>query len=155
MSRPFAPYAAALVLALPLAAPPALASSIAVSVSDSITTAVGSVSGSIRRSSDSSSNRDDKVAEGEYRVIAVAPLPDHPGLLRVRLEPPAGAAGGELWLDLPEAAAARGALDADVRVRVRQRPYGYEFARADGDAPFFLVLDDDWQRELASRPVTL
>jgi hypothetical protein len=36
------------------------------------------------------------------------------------------------------------------------RPYGLAFATADAAGraePFFLVLDDAWYRELASRPV--
>ena len=38
-------------------------------------------------------------------------------------------------------------------VRVRHRPYGYEFARTSNREPFFLVLADAWMRELDARPL--
>ena len=64
----------------------------------------------------------------------------------------------EFTLRLPrQALEPRGIAAGDI-VNVRNRDYGLEFARTDGRAvrePFFLVLFDDWHRELEPRPVTL
>jgi hypothetical protein len=40
-------------------------------------------------------------------------------------------------------------------VEVIVRVYGYDFAYGDTHKPFFLALQDDWHRELASRKVTI
>jgi hypothetical protein len=40
-------------------------------------------------------------------------------------------------------------------VQVNERAYGYEFAYADTQRPFFLALQDEWYRELGSRKVTI
>jgi hypothetical protein len=40
-------------------------------------------------------------------------------------------------------------------VQVNERVYGYEFAYGDTKQPFFLALQDDWYRDLASRKVTI
>ena len=56
---------------------PALAaSSTSSAASDSVGTSVGSISGSIKNSSDSSSQT--TVAEGEYRIIELATMPEQP-----------------------------------------------------------------------------
>ena len=146
----------ACLMLLSAAALPALADSSASSaVSDSVSTSVGSISGSVRKSSDSSSKGKD-VAEGEYKVIEVASAEQSPGTARVRLQllTDAGPAG-ELTLLLPEEAAARGHLAAGTVVSARHRPYGLEFAAGEQRAAFFLVLHDEWYRELNSKPVVL
>lgn len=131
------------------------ASSTASSASDSVSTSVGSVSNSIRKSSDSSS-KDDKTAQGDYRVEEVAAVEERPGLVRLKLQALAQpGADGELYLYLPPAAVADGRVAAGTVVTASPRPYGVEFARADTRAAFFLVLADEWYRELASNRVTL
>ncbi|MBQ1762126.1 MAG: hypothetical protein IIZ92_04400 [Aquincola sp.] len=132
---------------LPLAAQ---ADSAVSSASSAGSASSGSVSDSLRGSS-RSSNRDDKVADGNYRVIDVATAPDRPGMLRLTLQ----AEGAEFQLDLPQRTGERSRLQAGDTVQARHRAYGIEFARADNREPFFLVLADDWHRELASRPVAL
>lgn len=146
------------VVALP---PASAASSAASSASDSASTSVGSVSTSIQRSSDSSS-RTGGVAAGPYRVIDVAGVPERADTLRVALRPVAEAVAaadarddGLLVLLLPRPAAERGGLAAGEVVLARHRPYGVEFARADNGEAFFLVLHDEWHRELPSHPVAL
>jgi hypothetical protein len=131
---------------------PAGAESFASSASSAGSASSGSVSDSLTNSSKSSS-RDTKTADGEYRVIDVAELADRPGMLRLKLQhvEQAGEAG-ELLLTLPrQALEPRGVAAGDV-VSARNRAYGIEFARtAQGTREaFFLVLNDDWHRELAA-----
>lgn len=143
-------------LLLGLAAAPMLrAESLASSASSAGSASSGSLSDSVQGSSDSSTgNR--RVAEGEYRVVEIAQVADRPQHLRLRLEalrrdgaaPPA-------WftLDLPrQTVAAQGLAGGEV-ILAHHRPYGLEFARAQTREPFFLALADDWQRELAPRPL--
>ena len=49
--------------------------------------------------------------------------------------------------------AEREGLAGGQTVRAAQQPYGVAFARAGRAQPFFLVLAEDWQRELPARPV--
>mgnify|MGYP006992421022 CR=1 FL=1 len=155
--RPQASRLAALALLIATSAtlPAWAASSTASSASESVSTSVGSVSTSFRKSSDSSS-KDDKVAQGDYRVEEVAAVDERPGLVRLKLQALAQAGeDGVLYLYLPPAAAAQGGVAPGAVVTANPRPYGVEFARADNRAAFFLVLADEWYRELASNPVTL
>jgi len=127
------------------------------SASSAASDSIGSSSTSIEKSSDSSSKKD-KVAQGQYKIIDVAEITQRPNMVRVRLQALAPAQTREFFLTLPRAAAERGQLAAGEIVEVEQRPYGLAFAtvHATGNAnPFFLVLDDDWHRELKSRPVVL
>lgn len=129
------------------------ASSAGSSASSAGSASSGSVSDSLNASSNSSART--TTADGDYRVIEVAELAERPGMLQLTLR--ATEAGHELTLKLPrQAVAPRGIAAGDV-VQVRGRDYGLEFARAgaSGREPFFLVLHDHWQRELAPRPVTL
>ena len=121
------------------------------SVSDSASSATSSASDSIGGSSKSSSG-DKRVAAGEYQVVHLAAVADRPGMLRAQLRNDTGA---EFALLLPAQAAERGRLAEGGAVNVLERPYGYEFATVDTKEAFFLVLDDDWHRELRSKPVTL
>ena len=119
---------------------------------------LGSSSTSIEKSSDSSSASKDKIAQGQYKVIAMAEIAERPNMIRVHLQALAPAQTREFFLTLPRQAAERGQLAAGEIVEVAQRPYGLAFATVDttGNAnPFFLVLEDDWHRELKSRPVVL
>lgn len=146
---------AALALLASTAAVPAMAASSALtSLSDSITTAVGSLSGSIKRSSDSSSKTD--VAQGDYTVIEVVAVAERPGTARLTLRAVAqGTADAEFYLYLPQKTVDASQLAPGRVVTASQRPYGLAFAMADTQQAFFLVLQDEWYRELPSNPVVL
>jgi len=139
-------------------ATPCLAESFASSASSAGSASLGSVSDSVKGSSNSSSGQT-KTADGDYRVIEVAALADRPGMLRLKLRATAQPGEeGELLLTLPRQALEPRAISTGDLVSVRNRAYGLEFARAhDAHArePFFLVLTDDWRRELDPKPVTL
>ena len=126
------------------------AEGVASSASSAGSASVGSISGSLEHSSDSSNNRN-QVAEGEYRIIDVAASATHPDMLRVALH----GAAEDFVLVLPRLALAQRALAAEDVVHVSHRPYGLAFAYADTREDFFLVLADDWRRDIDPRPVTL
>ncbi len=153
---PALPLAALLVLVASVLPPARAASSAASSASDSASTSVGSLSTSLGRSSDSS--RPARVAAGAYRIVEIAELRDRPALLQLTLRAEPGSASAdddELLLRLPREAVAQGRLLRGELVAARPRPYGIEFARHDSGTAFFLVLADDWHRELDSQPVSL
>ncbi len=133
----------------------AAASSAASSASDSVATSVGSVSGSLKTSSNSST-RGNNVAEGDYRIIDVALADEKPGTVRVQLQAVAEpGADGEVFLYLPQAVAEQTPLAKGGIVSARQRAYGIEFADGATRQAFFLVLRDDWYRELQTKAVVL
>jgi len=138
------------------AAAPAAAESFASSASSAGSASLGSVSDSIGNSSRSSSP-DNRTADGDYRVIDVAELAGRPGMLQLTLQATQGEPR-EFTLKLPrEALGRKGIAQGDV-VYARNRAYGLEFARlndAQAREAFFLVLADDWHKELDSRPVSL
>ncbi|MBX3607114.1 MAG: hypothetical protein KF788_17680 [Piscinibacter sp.] len=134
-------------------AAPVAAESLASSASSAGSASSGSVSDSLQGSSNSSSP-DRKVAAGEYRIDAMTAVAEKPGFLRLHLTH-VTRPGTELLLDLPEKTATLAALGVGERVAARQRVYGIEFATTPAREPFFLVLADDWHRELASNPVRL
>jgi len=140
-------------LAAALAAP-AHADSVASSASSAGSASSASISDSIGASSNSS-NRDKRVAAGDYRVIDVAQAPAKLETTRLTLRPVAGTPAQEFTLDVPNRALAARQVDAGAVVHVNERVYGYEFAYADTKQPFFLALQDDWYRELGSRQVTI
>ena len=123
-------------------------------VGGSSASSAGSASSASLRTSSDSSSPDNKVAEGPYRIVEVARLPERPGEVRLTLRAEADPRG-ELVLHVPQATFEQSRLDAGATITARHRPYGLEFASADTREPFFLVLDDDWVRELPSRPVVL
>ena len=129
---------------------PCHADSLTSSASSAGSASVGSLSDSIHGSSNSSSG-DNKVADGDYRILEVAALPDHPEMLRMRMQIQASRAtddAGMFFLDLPQRALGAQALTAGDIVSVHNRPYGLEFARARTREPFFLVLNDEWRGDL-------
>jgi hypothetical protein len=138
------------------AAMPALAGSSASSaLSESVSVSIGSLSGSIKNSSESS-NKSGGTAAGDYRIVDVAVVAEQPALVRLQLQAVAGSgAEGEFTLTLPQEVFARTGLAADGIVVAADRPYGIEFAQGQPRRPFFLVLADDWYRELQTRAVTL
>ena len=140
-------------LVLFIAALPCEAESFASSASSAGSASIGSLSDSIHDSSRSSTH---KVAEGDYRIVDVAPA-GRPDTLRLKMQPVARADDGAavIYVDVPwPALSDRAASPGDI-VAVRQRPYGYEFAWADTRVAFFLVLAAEWQRELEPRAVQL
>lgn len=143
---------------------PALAdTTLSASVSDSISTAVGSVSTSLKKSSQSST-KDDKVAEGDYKVVALTAEAGQPGMVRLTLQAlaPAGRGAGadaapddRFALILPQKTVDLHHVATGAIVTARNRPYGVAFATGEARQDFFLVLQDEWFRELATRPVVL
>ena len=135
--------------------PSMAASSTASSASDSVSTSVGSISGSIQKSSDSSSKTTD-VAEGDYKIIDMAAVAERPGTVRMKLQAVVDrGADGEFFLYLPQEVVAQANLAQGGVVTARQRPYGLEFADGQTRQAFFLVLSDDWYRELQTTAVVL
>ena len=145
---PFAFLAAAL---------PALAASTATSsASDSSTTSVGSVSGSIQKSSAASSKPATPLLAGDYRVVEVAAVSERAGSVRLTLQALADpSAEGEFQLFVPQEAFDRGQIAQGQIVTARERSYGLEFSVAATKQAFFLVLADEWYRELQSNAVVL
>lgn len=131
------------------------AESFASSASSAGSASSGSVSDSLHGSSNSSS-RDKEVAEGDYRILEVAELPERPGLLRLTLRAalPRDDARA-FFLDVPSQTLAQHRLGRGDVLSARHRPYGLEFALAQTREAFFLVLRDDWQRELPPHAVAL
>jgi hypothetical protein len=149
-------FAAGLVLSASL--PALAASSTASSASEGASSAASSGSKSLEASS-GSSTKGDKVAAGDYRIIDVAAAADRPGMVRVHLqaavESAALNADDSFYLVLPEHAFEKSQLAAGQKVTARQHAYGLEFASQQTQQAFFLVLSDEWYRELDSRAVVL
>ena len=154
MSRPFEGSLFALALLTATAMSGAHAESLASSASSAGSASSASVSDSVGDSSDSSS-RDRKVAAGEYRVVAMAPSAERPQTVRLSLEATEPGEARALVLHVPEQALASQPLAVGDRVRASERPYGFEFARAATREAFFLVLYDDWARDMDSHVVAL
>lgn len=108
-----------------------------------------SLSNSLHQSSGSSSGGERR-AEGRYRVTEVAQAAQ-PGKLRLTL---ARAGAEPVELTLPQQALTARAVNVGDEVQATPQPYGIAFAHADTGQAFFLVLEDDWHRELAARVVT-
>lgn len=154
MPLPTPALRAALWLSCALLAGPALAESSASSAASTASTSVASLSTSITQSSTSSS-RNNNVAEGDYRVIQTAAVADRPGMLRLTLQPTAGPADDGFDLLVPEPLVAQVQLVRGDTITARHRPYGIEFAQGRPRQAFFLVLADEWYRELQTTPVGL
>jgi hypothetical protein len=153
----FTTFTRALALALAAAACtlPAHADSVASSASSAGSASSASISDSIGGSSNSSSGDRRRVTTGPYRVIDIAQAPAKADTTRVTLRAVAGDAATEFWVDVPDRALADRRIAKDEVVQVNERVYGYEFAYGDTKKAFFLALQDDWYRELASRKVTI
>jgi type IV secretory pathway TrbL component len=134
-------------------AAPTHATSFTSSASSAGSASSGSISDSIGASSNSSSD-DRRVAAGDYRVIDIAQAPAKPDTTRLTLRAAAGPAR-EFTLDVPNRALAERGVNKGELVQVSERVYGFEFAHADTKRSFFLALQDDWYRDLASRKVTI
>ncbi|WP_377702340.1 hypothetical protein [Pseudoduganella sp. UC29_71] len=130
----------------------AQADSFASSASSAGSASSGSISTSLNGSSNSSSG-DKKTAGGPYHIIQMAAAPGKADTTRLTMEH--DASKQLLVLDLPASIAAKEGLELGGVVLTQPRSYGFEFAHADTQKPFFLVLEDDWHSELAARPVSL
>ena len=127
-------------------------SSVTSVVSDSVSRSVGSISDSITGSSHASSP-DNRQAKGDYKVIDIAGVVDKPGFVELHLQPVA--AGDEIYLRVPRAAAEQGHVVGGAIVTAMQRPYGIEFTADQPRAAFFLALADDYVRDMKMAPVAL
>ena len=150
---------AATALALALATGAALADSTS-SAASSTSASLGSSSTSLGKSSDGSSSSRDKVAQGPYTLVEMVALADQPDRVQLRLAPVVAATNATpaptgFTLTLPRETAERARLAVGQVITAEHRPYGLAFATGatGAQAPFYLVLDDAWYRELASRPV--
>jgi len=120
-------------------------------------TAIGSVSTSVEKSSDSSSGKK-QMAQGRYTLVAMAPVEQQPGTLRLHLVAATPGASAEVTLVLPRQAVVNAQLVVGQTVAAEHRPYGLALAGVmpDGEAStFFLILGDAWFHEFESRPVLL
>ncbi len=160
LNKPQACAVLALGVALCLMALPAAAAGLsASSASESVGVSIGSLSGSVQKSSESSS-RTTALAAGDYRIVEVVAVAEKPGTARLTLVAPADPASGgadadSFFIYLPQAALAAGRVEAGQTVSLRQRDYGFELAGGPAREAFFLLLADDWYRELKSERVTL
>ena len=151
----FKTFALAVALAAAASTLPAHADSFASSASSAGSASSGSISDSIGGSSNSSSGDNKRAETGPYRVMDVAQAPAKAGITRITLRAVAGNAATEFWVDVPDRALADRRVAKNEVVQVNERVYGYEFAYGDTKKPFFLALQDDWYRDLASRKVTI
>ena len=126
------------------------AESFASSASSAASASSGSISDSFASSSNSSNGKK-KVANGDYRILQIAQLPERTGFTRITMQ--GDTPEERLMLDVPARIVEQQKLDAGGFVHVENRVYGYEFARSDTRQAFFLALADDWYRDLAARPV--
>lgn len=120
------------------------------SVSDSVSATVGSVSTSLENSSKAVGN----VAEGDYKVVAVAQA-NQPGKTQLTLVPVAAAnPTGPFNLYVAQADVKRGGVEVGQIVHAQQQAYGLAFARADNKEPFALLLDQSWKSEVQPKVVS-
>ncbi|MDO9074080.1 MAG: hypothetical protein Q7U73_12525 [Rubrivivax sp.] len=143
-----------------IALPAAAASSTSSASSDSVSTSVGSSSTSLETSSDGSSGGEKRVADGDYRIIEVADAPARAGTVRLKLhavadEVAATAKTNEFFLYMPQEAYDQSRLGQGSVVTAKARAYGLEFANTAAKKPFFLVVADEWFRELQTKVVRL
>ena len=151
MTRPSLRLIATLALAAlcASAASAAWADSTSSAASSAGSATVGSVSDSVQASSGSSTGK--RVAQGEYRVVAVAADAASDDRLRLTLQ----GAQDRFDLLLPRVVAERTGLATGDALRVAHEPFGLSFARTGAAGPFFLALDEGWRHEFESRIVRL
>lgn len=145
-------FAACLLIAAPwsVSAESFAASSASLGSSASLT--ASSASDSLGASSNSS-KQGNTARAGDYRIEAVA-LDEGAGKVRLTLQPLApGAERAGFVLALPRPTFEQQRLARGDAIALRDRPYGFEVARGDTREAFFLVLADEWHRELDPRPV--
>ncbi len=150
---------AVLIASLALCTGTARAESLASSASTTASLAGSSASTSLETSS-ASSSKGKTAAAGDYRVEAVTVAADRPGMVRLALQPVTDERQPFVTderqpfvLVLPQRTADQQGLARGDTVSVRERAYGFEFARTDTRQAFYLVLADAWLHELDARPV--
>lgn len=129
------------------------ADSLVSSASSAGSASSGSVSDSLAGSSNSSNNNNQRVADGDYRIIQIAATPQRAGRTRVTMQ--GQTPQQQVVLDLPQTTFEQQQLAVGDAMFAHNRVYGIEFGRADNRQPFYLVLADEWYDELASRPLSL
>jgi len=132
---------------------PALSGGLAASSAVGGSSASSASMGSVDKSSDSSTKAMANV-NGPYRIVEVTPMPERPGMVRMKLAA-AAKEDDQLVIYVPQQTFDRSGLTAGSTVNASQRPYGVEFAHADTNKAFFLLLSDDWNQDLRSTPVSL
>jgi hypothetical protein len=152
MSRLHSALVAASLLGALVAGPALAGTSASSASSEGSSASVGSLSTSLETSSNSSS-KGDKVAAGDYRIVAMAEAAHQPGKLALTLKAVAG--HDQFVLYVPHAAAEQGRLAPGGVITATPRDYGLEFASAQTRQAFFLALDDAWHQELRTRAVTI
>jgi hypothetical protein len=116
---------------------------------------VGSVSNSLRGSSNSSSGGNN-LAAGDYKILAVTAAATQPGFVVLTLQALAPHGGqNEFELLLAQTVVNRAGLSSGHVITARDRPYGLEFSVAGQSQAFYLVLHDEWYRDLLNHAVTL
>lgn len=156
MNRLHIPLVALLLSTGAVVMPAWASSTTASSASDSASSTASSTSDSLKKSSDGSSKTTTAMNAGDYEVTEVTRVAERPGTLRLRLQAVADRnADNDYFLYVPQQTVDQAQLAAGQVVAARPRPYGIEFARSDSGKSFFLVIDDDWARELPSHVVTL
>lgn len=152
----FVSPACALMAVLALGQLPARAESVVSATSSAASTSfavsVGSVSESFGASSRSSRAAPQALAPGEFRVTEVTAAP-RAGRVQLMLQPADAHNRESFTLELPEAVLAQAPLAVGDTVAATPRPFGVEFARGAPRQAFFLVLKDDWLRELGAKPL--
>ena len=130
------------------------ASSAGMSASSAGSASVQGSSDAISGSSDSSMGTDD-VAAGEYRLAAVERVDEQGEWVNLNMQPiNDGQTAPAFKLRLPAQTVGREDLSPGDVIQVQHRPYGLEFTNARTRTPFYLVLADDWQRDMQSRVLT-
>lgn len=141
-----------------LAAPARAASSASSAASEGASASIGSLSVSVQTLSDSAT-RPLRFAQGEHRVVEIAPVPGRDGLVAMRLlalEPTAdpGQAPG-LTLVLPARTVQATAIVQGDRVDVRDLEHGLEFAHGRPQRVFYLALREQGLGDLRTHPLSL
>jgi hypothetical protein len=120
------------------------------SVSDSVSATVGSISTSLQNSSKAIGN----IAEGDYKVVAVAQA-DQAGKTQLTLVPVAAANNTEPFnLFVAQADVKHSGVETGQIVHAQKQAYGLVFARADNRQPFALLLDQAWKSEVQPKVVS-
>ncbi len=120
------------------------------SVSDSVSATVGSISTSLQNSSKAIGN----IAEGDYKVVAVAQA-EQAGKTQLTLVPVAAANNTEPFnLFVAQADVKHSGVETGQIVHAQKQAYGLVFARADNQQPFALLLDQAWKSEVQPKVVS-
>jgi hypothetical protein len=129
-------------------------SSTASLAAEGASSAAGSASNSLGASSNSS--KGNNVASGDYKIIEVAAAPNKPGKVQLTLQAIAkDSPTPQVVLTLPELTFEKTGLTKGDIIAASEQTYGVKFAQANNQKAFYLVINDDIYRELASNPIAL